>query len=293
MGSSGIVADIVKIGDLTKRLLTAAVVVPVLILCFWEGTWSLLIFVTVVTLVGVHEFFDLQEKKAIPSFRGTGVVAALALNVVAFVFGLQGAAVFLSVLAGLLVLSTLLGPYQDTALQRVAGTLFPQVYIVLLMAHYYFIRQTVMRFDLTPLNIDDGFILIILVVGLTFLSDTGGYLGGKYFGKHLLAPAISPKKTWEGAAGGLLASLLTALLAHVVFQIQTSVFPLLVIACVVQVVGMIGDLAESQLKRSAGVKDTGTLFPGHGGALDRLDSLVFSGPAAYYVILAWNRFGPF
>ncbi|MBI2060106.1 MAG: phosphatidate cytidylyltransferase [Nitrospirae bacterium] len=274
--------------ELTKRLLTAVVAVPYLIFAFWQGTWSLILLIAPVTMFGVLEFFNLQEKKGIPAFKGIGVVAALGLNLVAYTYGLEGAAMFIAILSILLVLSTILGPYQETALQRIAGTLFPQGYVVLLMSHFYFLRQKQMSFDLTPLPITDGFIFLMLVVGVTFLNDTGSYFGGKYFGEHQLAPGISPKKTWEGAVGGAIASLATALIMRWAFQVQTSVAPFVCIALIVHVSGMLGDLAESQLKRSAQVKDAGAFFPGHGGVLDRLDSLVFTGPLAYYFIEAWD-----
>ncbi|MBI2890300.1 MAG: phosphatidate cytidylyltransferase [Nitrospirae bacterium] len=283
-------AEADKRRELRNRLLTAAVAAPVLIYCFWQGTWSLLLLVTTFSILGVLEFCDLQEKKGVLAFRGTAVVAALALNLAVYFGGLAAAAVTFALIAILLVLSTVLGPYQETALQRIAGTLFPQAYISLLMSHFYLIRQKTMPFDLSPLDVEDGFVFLLLVVFLAMLNDTGSYFGGRFFGKHPLAPGISPKKTWEGALGGALTCLATALLVKLAFRIPGAVGPLVCLALIVHVMGLLGDLAESQLKRSAQVKDSGDFFPGHGGVLDRLDSLVFVAPAAYYFIEIWARY---
>ncbi|HVF44077.1 MAG TPA: phosphatidate cytidylyltransferase, partial [Pyrinomonadaceae bacterium] len=113
-------------------------------------------------------------------------------------------------------------------------------------------------------------------------SDTGAYYMGRAFGKHKLAPKISPGKTWEGAIGGMLASLLMATLAHFWFFPELSLNAALPLAAVMNVLGVVGDLTESALKRSAGAKDAANLLPGHGGFLDRLDSLLYNAPLLYY-----------
>ena len=113
-------------------------------------------------------------------------------------------------------------------------------------------------------------------------SDTGAYCVGRAFGKHKLAPKISPGKTWEGVAGGLIAGLLMATLAHYWFFRELPLKWTLVLASVMVVLGIVGDLTESALKRSAGAKDAANILPGHGGVLDRLDSLLFNAPVIYY-----------
>ncbi|MBA3571545.1 MAG: phosphatidate cytidylyltransferase, partial [Pyrinomonadaceae bacterium] len=113
-------------------------------------------------------------------------------------------------------------------------------------------------------------------------SDTGAYFVGRAFGKRKLAPSISPEKTWEGVAGGLLAGLLMGTIAHFWFFRELPLKLALPLAAVMTVVGILGDLTESALKRSAGAKDTANILPGHGGLLDRLDSLLFNAPVIYY-----------
>jgi phosphatidate cytidylyltransferase len=113
-------------------------------------------------------------------------------------------------------------------------------------------------------------------------SDAGAYYTGRAFGKRKLAPSISPGKTWEGAVGGIVAALAMAALAHFWFFRELPLKYMLPLAAVMALLGIFGDLAESALKRGAGAKDAANLLPGHGGILDRLDSLLFNAPVIYY-----------
>jgi len=122
-----------------------------------------------------------------------------------------------------------------------------------------------------------SFFFLVLMGG-----DTGAYYVGRAFGKRKLAPSISPGKTWEGAVGGLLAALAMATLAHFWFFRELPLKYTLPLAALMTVVGIFGDLAESALKRGAGAKDAANILPGHGGILDRLDSLLFNAPLIYY-----------
>jgi phosphatidate cytidylyltransferase len=125
---------------------------------------------------------------------------------------------------------------------------------------------------------------VALVIALSFGNDTGAYFAGRAFGKHKLAPTISPGKTIEGALGGLAASVIVAGAARVLFMPQLTWRDVLMIAVPAAIVGPAGDLLESLLKRAAGAKDSGHLLPGHGGILDRIDALLFVG--AYVCLYA-------
>ena len=124
-------------------------------------------------------------------------------------------------------------------------------------------------------------------------SDTGAYYTGRAIGKHKLAPNISPGKTWEGVAGGMLAALALATVAHFWFFRELPLKWTLPLAAVMMILGVLGDLAESALKRSAGAKDAAKILPGHGGVLDRLDSLLFNAPLIYYFARAYFGSGRF
>jgi phosphatidate cytidylyltransferase len=130
----------------------------------------------------------------------------------------------------------------------------------------------------------DGALLIFFVVLVTWAADTGAYIAGKSVGRHPLAPVVSPKKTYEGLAGGILLACLGAVMARSWFLPAFSLVDCLVLGVLLTLAGLIGDLAESAMKRRTGFKDSGALIPGHGGMLDRLDSLLFTGPAFYYYV---------
>lgn len=130
----------------------------------------------------------------------------------------------------------------------------------------------------------EGEFLIFFVVLVTWAGDTGAYLGGKMFGRHSLAPIVSPKKTIEGLAGGLILALGLALASRFWFLPSFSITDCIILGLLLTVAGMLGDLAESAMKRSVAAKDSGALIPGHGGMLDRLDSLLFTAPCFYYYV---------
>ncbi len=154
------------------------------------------------------------------------------------------------------------------------------VYVGFLLGHGLALR------DLAggPENFGRSWLLFTLLV--VFACDTGALAVGRLLGRHPMAPRISPNKTWEGAAGGLIASIGAALLVGVVFELGVAVWMQAVIGAAASVAAQVGDLAESALKRGANAKDSGSIMPGHGGILDRLDSILFALPAVFYLLLA-------
>jgi phosphatidate cytidylyltransferase len=162
----------------------------------------------------------------------------------------------------------------DKMLGSAGTTVLGVLYVVLLGGHLVALR---MGFD-QRLSAHLLFFFFLVIMG----SDTGAYYTGRAFGRHKLAPQVSPGKTWEGAVGGMLASLLMALAAHYWFFPGLSLKAALPLAAAMNIFGVVGDLTESALKRSAGAKDAAQILPGHGGLLDRLDSLLFNAPVIYY-----------
>lgn len=130
----------------------------------------------------------------------------------------------------------------------------------------------------------DGEFLIFGLFLVTWAADTGAYYAGTSLGRHKLAPSISPNKTVEGLVGGLAAAIGAAFLAQAWFLPSLTASDCVAVGCLLTAAGLLGDLAESAMKRGAGVKDSGSLIPGHGGMLDRLDSLLFTAPAFYYYV---------
>jgi phosphatidate cytidylyltransferase len=135
----------------------------------------------------------------------------------------------------------------------------------------------------------DGEWLLFFLLLVTWAADTAAYYVGTLYGRRRLAPTISPKKTVEGLAGGLIGATIAAFVARWTFVPEFSVFDTVVLAVLLTLVGLWGDLVESAIKRGAGVKDSGGLLPGHGGMLDRLDSLLFAAPAFYYYVAFMGR----
>ena len=132
---------------------------------------------------------------------------------------------------------------------------------------------------------------VLLLLAIVMMGDTGAFFFGRKYGRHLLAPKFSPKKTWEGVFGGLVFSILGATGINMVFSWTLGPSWLIVmIAIVAGTAGVMGDLVESSFKRFAGVKDSGTLLPGHGGFLDRFDSLLFASPIAWLILYSYKNF---
>jgi len=148
------------------------------------------------------------------------------------------------------------------------------VYVGFFLAHLVLIR-----------GLEDGGHWLIILMGITAGSDTGAYWVGCRWGKHKLCPNISPNKTVEGAAGGMLGGLVGAVVLSLIFSVKASVLMIIPLALTLSIVGMTGDLVESVLKRGFGVKDSGTLLGGHGGVLDRIDSLLLAAPCLYYILI--------
>jgi phosphatidate cytidylyltransferase len=168
---------------------------------------------------------------------------------------------------------------RDVALESWAWTLVGILYAGWMLSHYVMLRQ-----------LDDGRELVIMAVFTTFACDTAAYFVGRAWGRHRMTPRISPNKTWEGAAGGFAGAVAAAAALCYLLNLGDWSLPLsypeaVGVGCLVGVGAQIGDLAESLVKRRAGVKDSGHLLPGHGGLLDRIDSLVFTGVIVYYFVL--------
>ena len=230
--------------------------------------------------LALFEFYVLAKGRDLKPDTGAGFLAGIAILVVSFFatdlpLNLLLVQVVLIVLtAGALVAATLRGAPFDKMLASVGATILGVLYIALLGSHLVSIR-----IGFVPeLSADLLSFFFLVLMG----ADAGAYYVGRALGKHKLAPSISPGKTWEGVAGGVVAAMVMAALAHFWFFRELPLKFALPLAVVMTVVGIFGDLVESALKRGAGAKDAANILPGHGGLLDRLDSLLFNAPLIYY-----------
>ena len=184
----------------------------------------------------------------------------------------------LATLVGIISVPLLSRSPLEQSLRDGAMTLFGVLYLGLTLGPLSMTR-------LLPL----GEWLIFFLLLVTWASDTGAYYVGTLYGRHRLAPTISPKKTVEGLVGGLISAIIVAYTARWWFLPELSGLDCLVLATLLTITGLWGDLAESAMKRSGGIKDSGGILPGHGGMLDRLDSLLFTAPAFYYYVTMASR----
>jgi phosphatidate cytidylyltransferase len=256
-----------------KRILTAVIVLPFLIasILFASLWWVFVLLAAAAMVIGLWEFYLLAKKLQLKPDPGAGYLAGAAIVTISLqndqavnVLLVQFVIIVLTV--GTLIAATLRGAPFDKMIVSVGATILGVLYVPLLGSHLVALRTGFNQ----PLSAHLlSFFFMVLMGG-----DAGAYYVGRALGKHKLAPSISPGKTWEGAVGGLVAALAMATLAHFIYTLP--------LAALMTVVGIFGDLAESALKRGAGAKDAANLLPGHGGILDRLDSLLFNAPLIYY-----------
>jgi phosphatidate cytidylyltransferase len=270
-----------------KRIVTALIALPVLIasiLVPW--LWPLFVALAVLAMVAaLYEFWWLARKREMKPDVVVGFAAAAALFIV-FYFNELSLIILILILLTMAALAAamLKGAPFDKMIASVGATILGVLYVVLLGGHLVALRAIADPY-IEPHASDLLSFFFLVIMG----SDTGAYYTGRTFGRHKLAPTISPGKTWEGAVGGMLASLLMAALAHYWFFQELSLKAALPLAVVMNVLGVVGDLTESALKRGAGAKDAAQILPGHGGLLDRLDSLLFNAPVIYYFGLFYFR----
>ena len=228
--------------------------------------------------LGLAELFSMLAAGGIAPFRAAGAFAAAILYLRAVTLGEPS----LLPLAVIVIAAAALSRAEamSTTVTAAAGTLFAAAYIGSLAGTLAALRV------LPP--VADGAWRVTLLLAIAMSSDTFAYFAGSAFGRHKLAPSISPGKTIEGLAGGLVGGVVAALAVRVLGLPALPAPAAVALGIVVASLGVTGDLVESLMKRWAGVKDSGHLFPGHGGMLDRLDSLLFGAPVLYYYFLyAW------
>ncbi len=262
----------------TKRVLTALVFIPLFILLVLKGgSYPFFALITVAALLGLNEFYHLWGNKLAPPYKILGMVLG---GLLCLVFGLCSPLAVNSLLTLAILLVLLRSLWQQRSEQKpssqlllsLGGTLVGLLYVVWLLGHLIWLRR-----------LPQGREAVFLVFLITWSSDTAAYYVGSAIGRHRLAPKISPGKSVEGAAAGLIAGVLASYLAAGWFY-PLPAYQALLLGVFLGVSIQLGDLCESLLKRAAQVKDSGGLVPGHGGMLDRLDGLLFSAPCLYYYL---------
>ena len=267
--------------NLTRRILTAAALLPLLLVLLFLGpAWALYLLVLVACAVSALELFAMTH----PGDRVAQTVGAgttTAVSAAMYGFGSDPKVLATLVVAVPLVgaLATLwrLGEIRTTGFRVMAGIAGPW-YIGGLLTCVALLRRD---------QAESGASWVLMTLSFAWLGDTGGYFVGRFFGRHKLYPAVSPKKTWEGLGGSVIGAVLGGLGCHLWLLPALPMTHALGLVTLAGGLGQLGDLTESLLKRSAGVKDSGFVIPGHGGLLDRIDALLFTAPVVYLYTL-WH-----
>ena len=258
---------------LVARLLTAVVAIPIVLAIILLGeNIGIFLLIFVVAGVALYEYFSFIY----PQKVNIQIIAHTILGLlfpVSFYLGYPRLVV--PTVAFIIVFTTAFALFRVTDPARKAENLFIRLfgifYVGFLLSYLIVLRM-----------LPHGEAWVILAVAINFGTDAGAYIAGSLFGRHLLYPVISPKKTVEGAIGGIVLSILIVVACRYIFMGELRFVDILVLSLVGGILAILGDTAESLIKRGFKVKDAGGILPGHGGFLDRIDSFVFSTPFIYY-----------
>ncbi|MBA2612187.1 MAG: phosphatidate cytidylyltransferase [Bacteroidetes bacterium] len=277
---------------LATRSISAAVFVILLVGCVYWSYISFAIFFFVVSLIGLHEFYKISEKMGAKPFEITGLIFGLLTffsffdagynepgSTLYIVNNVQKIARVIAMLGPFVILSIAMFSKAENSVKNALFTIGGIIYVVLPFALLNLIA-------FREMGCEGSYYTPKLILGIIFLiwsNDTFAYLGGSLFGKNKMIERVSPGKTWEGTIIGILITFgLSFIFNRFIFDLGNYTWPTLGIA--VPILATIGDLIESKLKREAGVKDSGNIMPGHGGVLDRFDSLIFVSPFVFVIL---------
>lgn len=275
--------------NLLTRVIVAFVFAPLIIYLTILGKLPFLIFIEILILLGLWEFLRLSKAKEAEIPKIPLIVLGAFLGISAYLWGER---VFLFFVLAILYASSLFlvikGKTEGGTL-NLALSFLGFFYVAGLFSYLILLRELSPQFipdRLAPLTTSYriGGLWIIYLLVCIWSCDTFAYFIGAPLGKHPLSSRISPKKTIEGFAGGILGAIAAAFFSYLVFFSSAQLRDLLIVSIIVALIGQAGDLTESLFKRDAGLKDTSSIIPGHGGILDRFDSLLFVSPIVYYYL---------
>lgn len=274
--------------EFSKRIAFAVAAIPVVAAAVWFGDAALAILLSLAAALGAWEYERLARGTGARPLMWWGIVLSalvpLALHALRLGFAIPGIAWIALLVPAMLSVALWTRGSDGKPIASVATTLFGVWYTGGMLAFVYALRYH--RFAIEPLA---GSLLVALPVVLTWLNDSGAFFFGKRFGKKKLMPTVSPGKTWAGAYGALGTTIVStwAIVEFVLVPFANLGMTwkgIIIFGVAMSVAAQVGDLVESMLKREAGVKDSSSLIPGHGGVLDRIDSLLFTVPIAYVLL---------
>jgi phosphatidate cytidylyltransferase len=263
------------------RVAASVVFIPCVVVITNTGGYHFLLLINAVIFVGMWEFYRMMEAKGVRPYKLIGILCSLVLSWYVFFRNGMYANLFLTLVLVVLMCLELTRKETRMTVYHIAVTVLGVIYIGFLGSHLIMLRE----FPLS-VNLDYrmGSSLVLLAFVLTWACDTGAYIVGSAIGKRKLLPRVSERKTREGSVGGLVFAVGAALIARETFAPYLNLWQALVVGFLAGVVGQLGDLFESMIKRDVDTKDASEVIPGHGGVLDRFDSLLFTAPLIYYFI---------
>lgn len=296
--------------NLTQRVLTAIVAVPILIALIVTGGVAFDVLIGGAVIIGLREFFAMMEARGFKPSKKTGYALGALFVAVASLSNEYYLTILVTFSALAIMVIQLYKQDVKASISGMAVTVFGLLYVAWLLSHAVLLRnvgfelidkyahlERFTQFAASPQDAERfakamGLFFVFLTLACTFLNDTGAYFAGRFFGRHKLAPIVSPKKTWEGAIGGVLTAMFAGAAVKYVFDrwvpdgnlVRFPYLGCVLVGFLLGISGILGDLTESLIKRDADIKDSGSILPGHGGMLDRIDALLFTLPVTYYVV---------
>ena len=267
--------------SIVLRVLASVVFIPCFIIITRRGGYHFLALLDIVIFIGLWEFYGMMEAKGIRPYKAIGILAGLALSWYVFLSKGAYASLFLTLTLLSIMILELTRRDGKTAIYHISTTLLGVLYVSFLASHMVLLRELPHSAGL-DYSMGSSFVFLAFVV--TWACDTGAYTIGTLAGRRPLLPRVSEKKTVEGSIGGLLCAVAGAVVAKYTFAGFLSLLQALILGLTAGVIGQLGDLVESMIKRDAEIKDTSGTIPGHGGVLDRFDSLLFTSPLVYYFL---------
>jgi len=265
-----------------KRVIIVVIFLPCIVIIARRGGVYFLILVTLMIFAGLWEYYRMVETKGLKPYKLIGIAGGTLLpSYIYFFNGKHANGLLLLVTFLAITISELGRKEREFALYHISVTLFGMLYIGWLGSYLVMLRELPVLINLDYKN---GFLFVILVFVLTWCYDSGAYIFGMIAGKHKLFPSISPGKTVEGAIGGIVLSIIGILITRKYFFTFLNLWEAVGLALVASVMGQLGDLVESMIKRDIKIKDSSNTIPGHGGILDRFDSILFNAPVIYYIL---------
>ena len=291
-----------------RRIVTSAVALPILLFVVWQGGWWFAALVALAAGLGAWELSRMAEGWGQRPVIPLAIVLSAGLPLSAhFIYGpmsLPGAENLPGVIAPLALVSAAMTLFVHR-IRGIGGRVLASCCIIGVVGGTLFHAIPLRSLDWVNVgpgpsllvrveegqvfrSLDfwypDGLSWIVFVLAVTFATDTAAYFVGRVFGSHKLAPSVSPNKTWEGAIGGFCGAIVCGAGLEAILGFDVNLPTVALMSAILGITGQLGDLYESRLKRLAGVKDSGYLFPGHGGILDRMDSLMWNVVALYHIV---------